>query len=599
MIKRPWSNARPISKPIVFAAFDTESDGLGGALLAGTTTNPYGESQYYTGSPEYICSMMFHDMWNHPNTRTANVIWYGHFAQYDWRYLIRYLLTQPDWHMDIALRTDTDIYQITVSRIGQHGKTEKIIMRDSYAIFNTTLERFTAQFAPDHAKLHLDWNTTRFDPKNSEHIAYAIRDTESLRIALINFDAAVQADYGVPIKATFASTALAAWQQTLTDDEIYFPSDGFVEEFARRAYFGGLVFITSNEVHTDCVTYDINSSYPDVMRRCGVPVGRWGQTTVLQFDAPAFYDVTVDAPAATIIPILPRRVKGSIRWNTGTFRTVITNDELAFAMQHGYKLLQIHDGLQFEELGYPFTAFVDKAERIRAECKKTPRETVAKYMQNSLYGKFGSKRERNQMYVLAENELPQTGLDWQPWGDTGRLWVAVEEQEDMACRVEWAAWITAQARLHLLKTAYEVGPNICLYGDTDSLTLAHESDRLPQSDAYGAWKIEKRWHSFRAIAPKVYAGCTATPAGPTLQGAAKGLTAKATGAPEWRELLAGRRVEVEYESLSSLLCDLKKPSIIKSELKTRKSSTLENAKSYEQRSGTPQAGGQVRPRRAG
>ena len=597
MSVKGWFNGHAEPAPIVFAAFDVETDGLGGTLLAGTTTDPQGASRFYSGNPDTICGLMFDTMWQHPATRgtrhapSHKVIWYAHNAQYDWRYLLKYALKQEDWLVSVSMRSETDIYQVMIKR-GSGRKIDTLIMRDSYALFPQTLEQFSSQFAPQHAKIHFDHERQTFDPANHEHRAYAVRDTESLRLSLIAYDATVREDYGIGLRATAASTALAAWQKSLPDGEGYYGSEGEVERIAREAYFGGLVFLTSDDLHADCNTYDINSSYPHQMRTHGVPCGRSCRTTQLVFDLPAFYRVTVRAPDDLVIPILPMRDKrGSVRWPTGVFETTITNIELQLAMENGYDLLAVHDGLLFERIEYPFKNFVDNSEAIRKRNKKTPREVVAKLMQNSVYGKFGSRRERNEMVVLKDTSEVQEG--WTPWDEEGLLWIKKELQEDMQVRVEWAAWITACARLHLLKAAYAVGPANVYYGDTDSLTLKR-GIHLQTGEAYGEWKLEKQWIRFRPIAPKVYAGCAMTDKGPALMGAAKGLAKKALRGQDWLDLMQGRSLELEYESLNSLLVSLKRKEQNKAKMLTRKSTDIRNSRNYEKRGNNT-----IRPRKAG
>lgn len=626
---KTWTRDRLTPKETIFATFDTETDSLGGTLTAGTVCHPDGTSHFFSGNPDTICGLLYDQMWKQTNTRHSNVVWFAHYAQYDWRYLLRYALKQSDWFIDVSMRTDTDMYQITIKRMLDSKRYEKIIMRDSYALFNTSLAAFTKQFSPDLQKMELDLERETFDPTNPQHQAYALRDVESLRIALGNFDKALHDDYGIHVKATFASTALAAWQQTLAPGVEYFGSEGLVEQVARDAYFGGIVFLTDTRPHRSCATYDINSSYPHTMRTRGVPCGKVAETTVLQFEFPAFYKVTVRAPDDLIIPILPHRVGESIRWASGVFTTTVSNAEISFALEHGYELLQVHSGLQFERLEFPFTDFVTKSETIRTQNKKQARETVAKFMQNSLYGKYGSKRERKQMNIISEGEYPEEG--WIPFDEEGRLYVSTERQEDMQIRVEWAAWITAQSRLHLLRTAYTVGVDRILYGDTDSLTILGETDQIDVGTHYGQWKLEKQWVVFRAIAPKVYAGIILDDGihvGPQLIGAAKGIPKKViarksetadgiTGREIWVKLLEGEQVTVHYDSISSLLLSLKPAkrdgnlfdlpadsfyneiNVKPANRKERKSTDLSRSANYEQITGTQKQGGRVRPRRVG
>lgn len=583
-MERAWHSGKHESTPIIFCTFDLETAGLGGALLAGTVCNPDGQSSFFSGVPDAICQQLFACLWEYSYEKGQRRIWYAHNAQYDWRYLLLYALRQ-DWKIEVGMRSDTDIYQIKiladfgeVYTTGKHKgkiKYRTLLMRDSYAIFLDTLANFTRQFSPDHQKLSLDFAHVQFDPDNPEHRTYALRDVESLRIALINYDRVIRQDWNVGLRGTQASTAFYAWQKTL-GDESYFPSEGISEQWGRDAYYGGLVFLTSTECHENVRTYDLNSCYPDRMRTMGVPLGRGAQTRQLQFSKPAFYDVTVRAPANLRVAILPTRINGAMYLPSGTFRTTVTNDELAFAMEHGYQLLQLHGGYEYEALGFPFTAFVNRSEKIRKESKGLPRDEAAKRMQNSVYGKFGTRRVRRKMLILDEGDLPP--LSAEPWFIDENIWI-IEEEADIEARPEWSAWITAQGRLKLLRAVYAIGPEKCLYGDTDSLTIfPDDAHYLTIGAEYGQWKLEKSWMRFRAIAPKVYAGVLHSNAGPSLQGAAKGLNKNAIHSGHWRDLMDGKAVEVTADSLCSLLHLLRDRDNVGAKRLTRRSTDIRNSR---------------------
>ena len=87
---------------------------------------------------------------------------------------------------------------------------------------------------------------------------------------------------------------------------------------------GGLVFLTSIAEHENCKCYDINSSYPDRMRECGVPYGAATKVKNIVPGKPGIYRVRVSAPWNLRIPILPLRdAKGLVRWPCGEFETTV------------------------------------------------------------------------------------------------------------------------------------------------------------------------------------------------------------------------------------------------------------------------------------
>ncbi len=541
---RPFHNKGFIEEDVLPLSFDTETRGLGGELLCITACD-FSEDHFFEG--ETMVGDFFTLMLNFPYP----FVWYAHNAQYDWRYFLGYIRANSI-PCDISMRNETDIYQIKLIFEGK-----KIVMRDSLAIFPGTLREFARSFTPELPKGDIDFEAgAEFDLSNPEHRAYAMRDAKILRVGLPRLNAMLQRHFGVGMGHTTAGTALKAWMASLADSEYYEPSTyGEEEDFIRSAYYGGLVFLTRTDPVKQAQTYDINSSYPDKMCRYGVPYGQRMRSTDWRDPRPGIFRVRVRTPGDLIVPILPRRdAKGYMAWSRGTFETTVTNRELVFAEAHGYVIEEVFDGIAWEETVFPFNRVVDKCKGIRKSHKGKPEETLAKLIQNSLYGKFGSRRERLRVVCsegMEDDELLE--LEALPLDDAGYWLVCKEFSEDLRCLPHWAVFITAHARLHLLETIHRVGVENVIYGDTDSLTVlpgvAHLFD---VGDDYGQWKLEKTWRVFRADAPKVYAGLKITPDGDVPHGAAKGLPRKGMTPALWRALLDGERICIPYLSLPAL-----------------------------------------------
>ena len=575
-MKETYTHGTAGKRPL-FAAFDLETEGLGGRVLAASFMRE-GDAK-----PSYICkgniiSRLFNIM-----AANSDYQWFAHNAQYEFRYLLDHMRRFRN-NITLFNRTDTDFYRIDFEFEDDEGKPYKLTLRDSFAVFPKKLADFSAKFCPEFPKLEFDFENVPFDPLNPDHREYSMRDSQTLLLSLMRFDNLVFNTFGVHIRATTASTALAAWQTTIPKGTHYKPNKA-VDNISRSAYYGGLVFLTSTNVHRNARSYDINSSYPYQMMTHGVPYGDATETTFFHSDKLGIYDVTIKAPDDLIVPIIPHRDDKGILWNRGTFRTTVTSPEIEFALSHGYRLLTVHGGVVWSETVYPFSDFISKCMSIRFEHKGTALEEVAKLMQNSLYGKFGSKKERRKFYgaePTAENK--------QPWGD---FWTATETDDEMLAMPQWAAFITARARLHLLSTIYEIGPDNVLYGDTDSITVK-EGIYLPEGKEYGAWKCDKRYIAFRARAPKIYAGILESEeAGFKMTGAAKGIPRN-----QWHKagifpaILSEKQNVISYISLDSFAVVLK-TGYIGTHERSRSLSEL-----FKSRSWQIEAGGNVRPKYA-
>ncbi len=574
--KKRYSADSVVESYILFAAFDTETLGLGGELLAVTAcvmSKPY----YFSGSG--MLTKFIDLILQYPEP----FVWYAHNAQYDWRYILPELISRG-YGLSISMRTDDDIYQIQILYEGQ-----RYTMRDSFALFSSppvSLRELLSQFCPEFPKLELNFDKQNFDPTDPEHIAYAIRDAQGLVIALQRVDRLLRSLFGVGVGHTAAGTAVNAWMHSLPPKTYHHASRYDSRElFIRQSYYGGLVFLTrtdrliSSKVDQPvCETYDINSSYPSCMRNMGVPAGRVIHSTDYLDGLMGIYRVRVRAPDDLIIPILPcRNAKGAMLWRRGVFETVVTSSELIFAANHGYLILEVLEGLAFEDRIFPFNDFISHCEDTRKQHKKQPGESLAKLMQNSLSGKFGSKRERLKIF---HPNMDDDLLGAQPLEASDYFWSKKELDDTMRCRPEWSVFITAHARLKILQAAYSVGIENCVYGDTDSLTILSGEHRnhLSIGPEYGQFKLEKTWSEFRAIAPKVYSGKLVCG---DFIGAVKGVSKKAMrhNSNKWVELLEHGHTEGAALSLTSLRVALSKGATPATTL-LRKSTNLAHSQNW-------------------
>jgi len=568
--KQLYAASRVSDNTPIFATFDVETIGLGGECVL-SQAYIMGKAYYFKENPvDNLIDLII----QYPEP----FVHYAHHAQYDWRYILPRLI-ERGFDVDLSLRTDTDIYQIAITT--EQGK---VIMRDSLALINSSLDKLTESLCPEMRKGFIDFENVTFDIENTEHIEYAVRDVISLYMALVRFNSLLIEHFGISVGHTTAGTALKAWMNTL-DNEVFNPSQwNEREQFIREGYYGGLVFLTRNDLIENggepvADTFDINSSYPAVMCEFGVPYGTPFKSLNYKSGFPGVYRVVVKTPDDLQIPILPSRDdKGSMRWVRGTFETVVTNYELIYALEQGYEIFEVKEGYYFPETVYPFADVIGKCKYIRTKYKGQALEFVAKLIQNSLYGKFGSRRERLKV-IRANSDDDLTGAN--PLDETGYFWVKKEFNDEMLCLPEWAVFITAHARLRLIKTAYDVGVEHVVYGDTDSLTLLRSADysKIDQGAEYGQFKLEKTWASFRAIAPKVYSGELI---GGGYKGAIKGVSKKylKKNPEKWAELQMLGQIEGSSLSLPSLQVALKKGVKAATELK-RKSSALVNSVNWE------------------
>jgi len=561
-------------KPII--ALSLVTDGIGGELRHGCYQRQ-GDAE-----PTHIASSL--ELWAavvHSSNRGC--VWYAHHGgETDYRYLIPHILGY------LGLHPDAEAYPIMQQRriIGiviHTGSKQRIELRDSHALLPLNLHALAGQFAPHLA--HEDVGIlVRTRELTYSQILACQHDTSALLAVILSAKALVRTHFGCAVGWTTGATAMRAFRRQLDRDEAYWRLKPNVEGFARRAYHGGLCALTTINRTERVSTIDVNSMYPSVMRR-GVPDGVPTRVYREVPGSPAFYRCEVVVLPEERIPWLPYDgPDGRLLWPRGEFTTTLTSDELYAARARGFTVTVL-DGYAFPGLSYPFDAWVEHLEELRARYRGQPVETVVKLLQNSLYGKFGS-REEIEEYRLYEGDVP---AGWQPLIDerTGDIAEAIcwrlKPMDAPYMLPHWAAWITAQARLRLIDAIYAIGPEHVRYCDTDSITADRDAiDRavargaIAVGTAYGEWKVEHLYDWFHAGAPKEYVGLEGNG---TYVVRAAGVPRSAIVLVDIIAALEGEQASVEYVTTASTVSSFRGHGA--SRLARRGYSTIRNSPNWE------------------
>lgn len=498
-----------------YAVLDVETDGLRGGLV------------YWTAAcechPERITDGRTADaLWRHvlghsgrDHANRDHVWWAHNGGEYDYVYLFG-----PARADALSGRAVVVPVVRTDQMIGFRVKASKMRtdLRDSYALLPSSLASLAAQLAPELPKLDIGLSEgVTFDPERADHREYAARDTTATLAVLTRYRALLADAFGGALPSwSAASTALRAWLATLPEGSRYARPPEDAAGLARLGYFGGMVHVGSVAWQRDVVTLDVNSMYPAVMREAGVPDGWAFPTSRYVPGRPGFYHVTAHVPEGMPFTFIPYRdPRGMLAWPTGRFRTVISSAELAAGLARGVRF-DVHGGVTWSRMAYPFAGFVGSVETMRAQGGALA--YVGKITANSLYGKFGAKPERDE-WMIAER---QPGPEWWPPAhdpDEAERYAGLWRRTGVPLRApylmpHWAAWITAHARLRLLGLVEAVGEAATIYTDTDSVTADGAAVRAAIAAGrvdvdprrFGACKIEHEYARYRALAPKVTQG---------------------------------------------------------------------------------------------
>lgn len=528
------------------ATVDLETRGLGGDFIYGGYAAE-GEEKvtYFSTIAEWAQVFL--------SRRYEGYIWYAHNGgEYDYKYLlleIRRLVP----HATIRLISQGSTMRLIGAKIsvGKH----RFQLRDSLALMPCSLHKFLADFAPaELQKGSIAFDSVEFNPANPEHIEYLRCDVLGLLVAMLKLRETIKRTFNVPLGWTAGATAMLAWRRTLAPGAIYWRGTRERDDYCRQAYHGGLVTLASNAPHTDMLDIDVNAMYAHSMRLQGVPSGRcaWADCEVRSY--PGIYHCKVNCPesqAFTFLPYIHPEFK-RLCWPTGVFSTYLTTPEIECARAHGIDV-NVCSGVVWEGVNYPFNYFINLAERLElsASGQDSAIKSAAKILRNSLYGKLGARPETT---ILCFE--PESPLDWEPVvdevsGEWYGLWSKLEEVRAPYIHPEWAAFTTARARIVLSNLVYLVGPEHCIYTDTDSLKVRANAPNVAHLNfgrSYGEVKLVDRFSWLQCGGPKNYLGLTEK--GEWKQ-TCKGIPLKTLAPDVHMRALNGENVTIEYLSMNA------------------------------------------------
>jgi len=322
---------------------------------------------------------------------------------------------------------------------------------------------------------------------------------------------------------TRGAQAFTAYRHKYMDIPIYVHKEERIKEFERKAYFGGRTeaFFLGQVRGGPFVSLDVNSMYPHVMREQRYPVElvEYGERRSLDnlAEISTKYGIIVEAEIETPEPVFAVRYNGKTVFPTGHFIAHLCTGGFRYAFERNY-IRKVHF-YSIYRMDRIFTRWVDELYALKVKYTKEdnqPMLILVKAMLNSLYGKFGQRMIKSDMYT-------DTGTDHYSREevlciDTGDIVVITRmlnteivqysEGEGVFSVPSIAAHVTEYARLYLWDIIKRVGPDKVLYCDTDSVKI-RKKDMDPlmdmiDSQALGKLKIENETHQLYIGGAKSY-----------------------------------------------------------------------------------------------
>lgn len=377
------------------------------------------------------------------------------------------------------------------------GNRNRWVLRDSTAFFTDSLKNVARNFQVENQKGEMDHNKVNFwNWRNltDEWKPYLIKDCKSLYEIMEKFELYLIENYKVNLRKVISTAQLAMtiYRRRFLPHAI--PTYEAYEKDIRQAYKGGRVEVIQHYAE-NVKHYDVNSLYPYVMRKYPMPVGRpYLQEIKISDFGIVFAKVT--CPKDLKIPLLcTKREDGKLIFPTGTFSGWFCTPELQKAKQIGYKI-EIEHGYKFSK-SYLFDDYIDHSYKLKKQSEDgSVSYTLAKLLMNSLYGKFGQKREKSQ-YVM--NPTEDIDLEKVTFFGDDEIYVKKTVSQSAHILPAIAAFVTTYARLELYSWVEKC--NEVYYFDTDSIFT---DTVLPTSKDIGGLKLEGEYEEASFLLPKFY-----------------------------------------------------------------------------------------------
>lgn len=438
-------------------------------------------------------------------------VFYFHNLKFDGNFIVSYLM-QQGYQFKRAKKVNPGEFMAIISDMNQWysmkiGFDETVEIRDSLKVLPMKVKEVAKAFHLEEGKGEIDYNLYRpvGYKMSEEEKDYIRRDVQIIAKALfILFSQGMR-------KLTQASNAFSDYKKMMGKKlfDVYFPKLEYDADI-RRGYRGGFVYANPKYVGKDIgkgIVLDVNSLYPYVLAYMMLPYGE-GKLFHEQYQYDAEYPLYVQCITFTAmlkegyVPTI--QLKNSGRYAPAQYLEQIDEPEELWVTHLDLELMQKHydvvihewkGGWKFRQSNKLFYDYVMKWTKEKTEAtleKNGGRRTIAKLMQNALYGRFGlNPCVRSKYPVLEDGKV---------------IYKATEKEYREPVYIPVAVYTTSWAR-YLTICAAQQNYARFLYADTDSLHLLGK--KLPETlevdnVKLGAWKLELEFEKARYLRSKSY-----------------------------------------------------------------------------------------------
>jgi DNA polymerase type B, organellar and viral len=245
-------------------------------------------------------------------------------------------------------------------------------------------------------------------------LLYLEKDLLSLFEVIMKFKEIIFYKFGVNITRvrTISGLAFLIFTSNYYDHKkipIHF-TKGKLENFVRKAYYGGIVDVIEHYTDYNTYKYDVNSHYPYAMMK-PMPGGLPRISSERNLDNIfGFVEAIVEAPTEKElkVPILPINVEGKMKLFRGKVTGVWWSEELKMARSYGYKIQDIISCVLYDKVEGTFDNYIKDIYQCKQQADKDKNKVIRyiyKLLLNSLYGRLGLRPQNTKLSLIHKDRL--------------------------------------------------------------------------------------------------------------------------------------------------------------------------------------------------
>ena len=408
-------------------------------------------------------------------------------------------------------------------------KFDKLIFRDSYRIFPTSLAKLATICNLQFEKLPFTHNVELKDLDNSifqdESYNYLRNDVDLLFGIIEHFKAHLMETYQIRLRDLYSTSNMAfkVFRTKFLKKEIH-SSTQQEYNLIKKTYYGGAVQIYQN-YGENLYYYDVNSLYPYVMLK-PLPIkymstlNNLTESDLIKHDYFGFAVCEIIISDNEVKPQVPVRNGGKIIYPVGKIYGTYFSEEIKSWLTLGYKV-KLFTFYNFTKVEGIFEDYINYFYAKKSDIKEINSRFLNKLLLNGLYGYFGRKLDYDSLkFIKASDTYIYNNIDLIDEWDVSPDYKLVryedkhpDKEEDIwdmlnksnlrgnLMNIGISSAIASYARIHMHKFK-TIKDNNVIYSDTDSVIL--EKPLKNVTSLLGDMKLEYIIKEGLFIRPKLY-----------------------------------------------------------------------------------------------